>query len=179
MRPLAYTLWCSAHAPFQVLLMKDTHTDTLVRVELGSSEASLIENLRDRFAHHPLERLKSDFFHQITHDLKAYIEEGRPLSLGAFLIDGVGTSFQQRVWRELSNLSMGETASYQTLARRIGAPQAVRAVGTACGANPWSLFIPCHRVVRTNGHLGGYAWGLPVKEWLLAHERRFLKAAAA
>jgi len=86
-------------------------------------------------------------------------------------LDLVGTAFQQRVWRALRELPPGTTTSYAELARRIGAPRAVRAVGTACGANPVAVAIPCHRVLRGDGALGGYRWGLERKKALLARER--------
>jgi AraC family transcriptional regulator, regulatory protein of adaptative response / methylated-DNA-[protein]-cysteine methyltransferase len=85
-------------------------------------------------------------------------------------LDLWGTVFQQRVWRALRDIPTGETISYAELARRIGAPRAVRAVGTACGANPVAVAVPCHRVVRGDGALGGYRWGLPRKRALLARE---------
>jgi AraC family transcriptional regulator of adaptative response/methylated-DNA-[protein]-cysteine methyltransferase len=89
----------------------------------------------------------------------------------ALPIDVRGTAFQQRVWRELQRIPRGETITYAELAARIGAPKAVRAVGTACGANPVALVVPCHRVVRADGTLGGYAWGLDRKVSLLRVEQ--------
>ena len=87
-------------------------------------------------------------------------------------LDLRGTAFQQRVWRELQRIPRGETITYAELAVRIGSPKAVRAVGTACGANPVAMVVPCHRVVRADGSLGGYAWGLERKACLLREERR-------
>jgi AraC family transcriptional regulator of adaptative response/methylated-DNA-[protein]-cysteine methyltransferase len=86
-------------------------------------------------------------------------------------LDLVGTAFQQRVWRALRDIPAGTTTTYAELARRIGAPRAVRAVGTACGANPVAVAVPCHRVIRGDGALGGYRWGLERKKALLARER--------
>lgn len=80
-----------------------------------------------------------------------------------------GTEFQESVWRELVNIPYGTTRSYSEIAKRIGRPGAARAVGTACGANPIPLIIPCHRVAATNG-LGGYAGGLSMKKRLLEIE---------
>ena len=82
-----------------------------------------------------------------------------------------GTPFQQRVWAALQGITYGETISYGELARRIGNPKAVRAVGLANGSNPISIVIPCHRVIGSNGSLVGYGGGLPVKQALLALER--------
>lgn len=78
-----------------------------------------------------------------------------------------GTVFQQRVWNELRKIPFGNTWSYQELAGRVGSPGAVRAVGSANGRNPVCIFIPCHRVVRLSGELGGYAGGLENKAYLL------------
>ena len=82
-----------------------------------------------------------------------------------------GTAFQSAVWHELQRIPYGETLSYGELARRLGNPKAVRAVGLANGSNPISIVIPCHRVIGSNGSLVGYGGGLPVKQALLALER--------
>ena len=82
-----------------------------------------------------------------------------------------GTEFQQLVWRELRLIPFGETISYGELATRIKKPQAVRAVGTAIGKNPWSLVVPCHRIIGANGSLTGYAGGLERKKSLLDLEK--------
>ena len=86
-----------------------------------------------------------------------------------------GTEFQLAVWRKLCGIPYGETISYGELARRIGNPKASRAVGLANGANPIPIVIPCHRVIGSNGKLTGYGGGLPIKEKLLALERRQLR----
>jgi methylated-DNA-[protein]-cysteine S-methyltransferase len=86
-----------------------------------------------------------------------------------------GTPFQQKVWSELLNIPFGETISYGELARRIGNPNASRAVGLANGSNPIPIIIPCHRVIGSNGKLTGYGGGLPIKEKLLALEKRQLR----
>ncbi len=85
-----------------------------------------------------------------------------------------GTPFQQKVWGELLKIPYGNTTSYGELAKRIGNPQASRAVGLANGSNPIPIVIPCHRVIGSNGKLTGYGGGLPIKEKLLALERRQL-----
>jgi len=86
-----------------------------------------------------------------------------------------GTAFQLKVWKRLCDIPYGETISYGQLARRIGNPNASRAVGLANGANPIPIVIPCHRVIGSNGKLTGYGGGLPIKEKLLALERRQLR----
>lgn len=83
-----------------------------------------------------------------------------------------GTPFQQRVWRSLSGVGFGRTISYSELARRIGAPTAVRAVAGAVARNPVSVIVPCHRIVGADGSLTGYSGGLDRKKALLAHERQ-------
>ena len=82
-----------------------------------------------------------------------------------------GTPFQRRVWEELRRIPYGETISYAELARRIGSPKAVRAVGLANGANPIAIIVPCHRVIGANGTLTGYGGGLPTKRYLLDLEK--------
>jgi methylated-DNA-[protein]-cysteine S-methyltransferase len=81
-----------------------------------------------------------------------------------------GTPFQKNVWDALRRIPGGTTISYMELARRIGAPSAIRAVGTANGANPVVVIVPCHRVIGSNGKLTGYGGGLDRKQWLLEHE---------
>jgi methylated-DNA-[protein]-cysteine S-methyltransferase len=81
-----------------------------------------------------------------------------------------GTDFQERVWWQLLKVPFGKTASYQDIARGVGNPLAVRAVGAANGKNPISLIVPCHRIIGSNGTLVGYGGGLWRKEWLLKHE---------
>lgn len=85
-----------------------------------------------------------------------------------------GTTFQRRVWEALRAIPYGETLSYGDLARRIGNPKACRAVGTANGRNPLPIVVPCHRVIGADGTLTGFGGGLPIKEQLLDHERRFV-----
>jgi methylated-DNA-[protein]-cysteine S-methyltransferase len=80
------------------------------------------------------------------------------------------TPFLERAWAELRKIRAGVPETYGQLAARCGSPAAVRAAGSACARNPIALFVPCHRIVRTGGGLGGFAYGLDVKRWLLAHE---------
>lgn len=88
--------------------------------------------------------------------------------------DGGGTEFQARVWAELKRIPCGVTLSYGELARRLGDPKAVRAVGTANGRNPISIVVPCHRVIGADGSLTGYGGGVDRKRWLLVHEGALL-----
>ena len=111
----------------------------------------------------------ADTLNRLTEQLAAYFagqlqEFDLPLA-------GVGTDFQRDVWTATATIPYGKTTSYGDLAKLIGQPQAARAVGGALGANPWILIIPCHRVLSSDHSLNGYAWGLPIKQFLLQHER--------
>jgi len=106
---------------------------------------------------------------EAVRQLRAYFQgELREFELP---LDLAGTEFQLRVWRELTRIPYGETRSYQEMARAIGAPKAVRAVGAANGANPIAIVVPCHRVIGAGGKLVGYGGGLPLKRRLLSLER--------
>jgi methylated-DNA-[protein]-cysteine S-methyltransferase len=101
--------------------------------------------------------------------LAAYFA-GEVDALDAIRCEPQGSEFKQRVWKLLREVRAGTTVSYGELAARVGAPGAARAVGTANATNPICLIVPCHRVIRTGGGLGGYGFGLERKRWLLAHE---------
>jgi methylated-DNA-[protein]-cysteine S-methyltransferase len=103
--------------------------------------------------------------------LEAYLA-GDLDALDTVEVDLAGTPFQRSVWKALRRIPAGTTLTYAELARKVGRPKAVRAVGNANGANPVSIIVPCHRVVATGGGLGGYAYGLDRKRWLLTHEAR-------
>jgi AraC family transcriptional regulator of adaptative response/methylated-DNA-[protein]-cysteine methyltransferase len=85
-------------------------------------------------------------------------------------LDVQGTAFQRRVWRELQAIPRGQTSSYSRVARAIGRPDAARAVAQACAANPLAVAVPCHRIVRADGALGGYKWGVARKRALVERE---------
>lgn len=111
------------------------------------------------------------WFKEIASQLTAYFNG----NLTAFdvPINLSGTDFQCSVWRQLRLIPYGETISYGELARRLGNPNASRAVGLANGRNPISIIVPCHRVIGANGSLTGYGGGLERKSWLLQHEATF------
>lgn len=102
---------------------------------------------------------------------------GDLMALDAVPIRQPGSSFLQDVWRTMRAIPPGRTWSYAELAARAGRPSAVRAAGGACARNLVAPFVPCHRVVRSDGSLGGYAYGLPVKQWLLRHEGALVDGA--
>ena len=108
--------------------------------------------------------------HGLRAALKAYFA-GQLDAIDDLPVLSDGTPFQARVWSALREIPHGETWSYSQLARRIGNPAAVRAVGLANGANPIGIVVPCHRVIGADGSLTGYGGGLERKRWLLAHER--------
>lgn len=144
----------------------------LCQVQFGTSDAALLRQLRSSFPVAdiaPLPARRAAKLRQLLHAAAA----GTPLDGLAddVRLDPQGTPFQLRVWRELRRIPRGGTRSYADIARRIGAPKAVRAVARACAANPLALFIPCHRVVRSDGALAGYRWGLTRKRRLLAAEK--------
>lgn len=109
---------------------------------------------------------------ELTEQLNAYF--GGKLEKFDISLSPQGTLFQRTVWNKLCDIPYGETISYGEIARRIGNPQASRAVGLANGSNPIPIVIPCHRVIGSNGKLTGYGGGLPIKEKLLALEQRQL-----
>jgi methylated-DNA-[protein]-cysteine S-methyltransferase len=115
----------------------------------------------------------SNVFNDTIRQLRAYF--AGDLESFDLLLAPQGTPFQQKVWSELCEISYGETISYGELAKRIGNPNASRAVGLANGSNPIPIIIPCHRVIGSNGKLTGYGGGLPIKEKLLALEKRQLR----
>lgn len=108
---------------------------------------------------------------RVARALDNYFKAGEPLQLDVPMETG-GTSFQRKVWKQLSNIPQGKTLSYGQVAEKMGSPGAARAVGSACAANPIPLLIPCHRVVGTNGNLCGFGGGgVEVKRRLLIHEQ--------
>lgn len=134
---------------------------------LGDDPDRLARDLQERFPRATLIGGDADF-EQLVAKVVGFVEApGLGLDLP---LDVRGTAFQQRVWEALLAVPPGETVSYTEIARRIGAPASVRAVAQACAANPLAVAIPCHRVVRTDGGLSGYRWGVERKRTLLQRE---------
>jgi len=136
-------------------------------ITLGDDPELLIRDLQDRFPKANL--IGGDgAFEQLVARVVGFIEAP---AIGLDLpLDVRGTAFQQRVWQALREIPAGSTASYTDIANRIGSPKAVRAVAQACAANPMAVAIPCHRVVRNDGALSGYRWGVERKRALLERE---------
>ena len=134
---------------------------------LGDDPDALVRDLQDQFP--KAELVGADRgFEQLIAQVVGFIETP---ALGLDLpLDLRGTAFQQRVWQALRDIPLGSTASYAQIAERIGAPKSYRAVAQACGANNLAVAIPCHRVVRSNGELSGYRWGVERKRRLLERE---------
>ncbi len=126
------------------------------------------EALESRFPHAVLVAGGEEFAALLAEVVAAVEQPGRP---HAVPLDVQGTAFQEAVWQELRKIPPGETRSYAEIAAAVGKPKAVRAAGSANGANNVAVLIPCHRVVRSDGALGGYAYGTEIKEKLLARER--------
>jgi len=137
-------------------------------IEFGNDPEMLVRALQDRFPRAQL--LGGDkAFERLVAEVVGFVEApGRGLDLP---LDIRGTAFQQQVWKAIRDIPAGSTASYRDLAKRIGAPKAVRAVAQACGANAIAVAIPCHRVVRTDGSTSGYRWGVERKRALLDREK--------
>jgi AraC family transcriptional regulator of adaptative response/methylated-DNA-[protein]-cysteine methyltransferase len=135
---------------------------------LGDDPDFLLRTLQDRF---PFADLigGDDAFDELVAGVVGFVENPT-LGLGLPL-DISGTAFQQRVWQVLRDIPVGSTASYADVATRLGSPKAVRAVAQACAANAIAVAIPCHRVVRSDGTLSGYRWGVKRKRSLLERER--------
>lgn len=136
---------------------------------LGDDPDALTRDLQDRFPKATLVGGDAQF-EQWMAEVVGLVDAPR---VGLTLpLDVQGTAFQQRVWQALCDIPVGSTASYADIAKRIGAPKAVRAVAQACGANALAVAIPCHRVVRTDKSLSGYRWGVERKRALLEMEQR-------
>ncbi|MDP4004212.1 bifunctional DNA-binding transcriptional regulator/O6-methylguanine-DNA methyltransferase Ada [Methylobacterium sp. NEAU K] len=134
---------------------------------LGDEPEPLVRDLQDRFPEAEIEGGDPAFEAWMARVIGLVEAPGGGLDLP---LDIRGTAFQQRVWEALRRIPVGSTATYAEIARAIGAPTAMRAVAQACGANPLAVAIPCHRVVRSDGSLSGYRWGVARKRDLLARE---------
>ncbi len=136
-------------------------------IQLGEEPERLVRELQDRFPRAELRGGEAEFEGWVARVVAAVEAPARGLDLP---LDVRGTAFQHRVWAALAAIPPGRTLSYAEVAARMGAPRAVRAVAAACAANTLAVAIPCHRVVRTDGTLSGYRWGVGRKQALLARE---------
>jgi AraC family transcriptional regulator of adaptative response/methylated-DNA-[protein]-cysteine methyltransferase len=134
----------------------------LCAILIGDDAAELERDLKARFPGAKL--APGQFVEEVARLMEA------PAERVELPLDTRGTSFQRRVWQALLEIPAGKTASYREIADRIGSPKSVRAVAQACGANHLAVVIPCHRVVRSDGDISGYRWGVERKQALLARE---------
>ena len=139
----------------------------ICRIHFGK-ESSFIKELKADF-HGTVIQRNDRYFSQIISDLENYFR-GSATNFTA-KIDLQGTTFQKKVWRALLKIPYGKTVSYKEIAEMIGQPGASRAIGTACGKNPIPIIIPCHRIISSDGSLGGYSGGLDIKKTLLGIEK--------
>lgn len=140
-------------------------------VALGDDEAALVAELRAEFPRATLSRVQEGRDEFLAPRVRAVADALRGLD-GQVTLELIGTAFQLRVWQALMKIPRGQTRSYAELAEQLGAPRAARAVARACAQNRLAVLVPCHRVIRGDGSLGGYRWGLPRKDDLLQRERR-------
>jgi AraC family transcriptional regulator, regulatory protein of adaptative response / methylated-DNA-[protein]-cysteine methyltransferase len=159
--------WATAACPLGRVLVAATEKGVAM-IAFGDDDAALVADLEARFAAaervHDAGRLQP-----LLAQVVAAIDE--PAGAAAIPLDIRGTAFQQRVWTALRAIPLGQTRHYAEIAAAIGAPEAVRAVATACAGNPAALAVPCHRVLPKTGDVGGYRWGPERKRWLLAQEK--------
>src|SRR6478752_13568 len=150
-------------------------------VELGRAEPDLQATLQAEFPQARLQRVdagRDEFLAPRLHAVAERLAGHAPIrSLDALAVDLIGTAFQRKVWDALMRIPLGETRSYAGLATELGQPAAARAVASACARNRIAILVPCHRVIRGDGSLGGYRWGLPLKQRLLQRERAAVSAS--
>ncbi|MCM3880249.1 MAG: methylated-DNA--[protein]-cysteine S-methyltransferase [Vicinamibacterales bacterium] len=161
-----------ANSPLGALLVAATARG-VCRVMIGDDDQTLERELRLEYPRAEIRRNDSLLSAQVK-TLLNYLRGRSPHP--DLPLDVRATAFQWRVWRQLKAIPYGETRTYQEVAKAIGKPTATRAVARACATNPVALVIPCHRVIRTDGSMGGYRWGIPRKETLLRDERARRKA---
>ncbi len=135
---------------------------------MGESVAPLVDSLMKEFPYADIVR-DDNYLRDVIQTVTDYFE-GRDFN-PRLPLDIHKTAFQWQVFKAIQDIPPGITKTYSELADSLGKPRAFRAVASACGKNPVSILIPCHRVVRKNGELGGYRWGLPLKQGLLKHEK--------
>lgn len=135
-------------------------------VTLSGGRVAFLSRIEDKYGRRPQEDRAS--FKEAFAELDIYFSK-RPIEF-TLPLDVSGTAFEMKVWRAIRGIPWGSTLSYKEIAGRIGNPGAARAAGGACGKNPVPLIIPCHRVLGSNGSLGGYTGGIDIKKRLLAIE---------
>jgi AraC family transcriptional regulator of adaptative response/methylated-DNA-[protein]-cysteine methyltransferase len=163
----AFITFTTAQSPLGRLLVATTERG-VCRITLGSDDAALERALRDEFSAAEVARDDGALAETIAEVLRRIDGCSPALDLP---VDLRGTAFQLQVWRELARIPRGQTRTYREVAVSVGKPRAARAVGNACGSNPTAIVVPCHRVVASDGGLGGFGWGLDRKRLLLDNEQ--------
>jgi AraC family transcriptional regulator, regulatory protein of adaptative response / methylated-DNA-[protein]-cysteine methyltransferase len=161
---IGYTI---AKSPLGKVLVAATERGVSA-VYLGDAENAMVAELREEYPRAEIAPA-TDSFRRWVSEIVQRIEGQQPRM--ELPLDLQATAFQRRVWQELQRIPRGRTRTYSQVARSLGQPKAVRAVARACATNPVSVVVPCHRVIREDGSMAGYRWGLSRKEQLLAQER--------
>jgi AraC family transcriptional regulator of adaptative response/methylated-DNA-[protein]-cysteine methyltransferase len=168
--------YASVNSPLGLLMIGATDRG-LCFVQFGEGEEELLAKLRDEYPAASIQRMEEPYspeFGKWTNEFLRYLRrEQAQLDVP---VDVKASTFQMKVWRYLQSIPSGEVQSYGEVAAAVGSPKAVRAVGSACAANRVAIAIPCHRVIRGDGGLGGYRWGLERKRVLIDEERKMRSA---
>ncbi len=186
MRPSAYrSKGRGMHVSYSIhncglgkLLVAETEKGVCA-VSLGDSESILEASLRKEYSSAKIVRTDTDKLGSWVSEILAYLDGREVVPLDTLPLDIRASSFEYKVWRELRAIPYGSTCSYSDVARKISHPKSARAVANACGKNPVALVIPCHRVVRSDGSLGGYGFGVERKASLIRREEENLKRVNA
>lgn len=161
---IGYTL---ANSPIGKVLVAATERG-ISAVYFGEEEKKLVNELREEYPRAEIAPASASYSAWVQAIVR-HLEGKQPrLDLP---LDVQATAFQRRVWQELQHIPYGATRTYGQIARALGKPRSVRAVARACATNPVSIVVPCHRVIRGDGSLAGYRWGVDRKEKLLAREK--------
>lgn len=158
-------------------LLVATTTRGICAVNLGDDDAALERGLAEEFPHAARERVdagREEWLDAVIARIASELGWSEAAAPAMPPLDIAATAFQWRVWEALTRIPAGQTRSYRALAAELGDPRAARAIGNACGNNRLALIVPCHRVVREDGSLGGWRWGVERKRELLARERNRL-----
>ena len=162
--------YASVSSPIgKIWLASDKVGVRLLRFRLR--EEDFLKEMRELRGWHP--RADAEFNRGVSEEIRAYFE-GEVIRFSSPL-HPVGSSFAMKVWEALQTIPLGETRSYQEIAQEVGNPRGCRAIGGANRRNPIPLLIPCHRVIRKDGRLGGFSSGTDIKEWLLRFEQTVIR----
>ena len=166
---LKFNIWyATAECSLGTILVASSQRG-ICYISLGNNPDTMIKELKDRFPGSSLVT-GNQKHEQLLKKVTEYLEY--PAANLDLPLDIHGTAFQQRVWQALNDIPVGKTASYSEIAKRIGSPTSSRAVARACASNNIAIAIPCHRVVKNDGGLSGYRWGVERKRTLLLNEAR-------